>query len=66
MANEAEDLEPRAKKEQQALLPADLSRHSIADLESLITLLEGEITRCRAAIAGKRSTRDAAESFFKK
>ena len=65
MAIEADDLEPRPKTDQ-ALLPADLSRHSIAELETLIMRLEGEITRCRDAIAAKRSTRDAAESFFKK
>ena len=65
MAIDAEDLEPRVKTPQ-GLLPADLSRHSIAELESLILLLEQEIGRCRQAIAGKRSTRDAAESFFKK
>ena len=65
MAIDSEDLEPRAKTPQ-GLLPPDLSRHSIAELEGLINLLEAEIKRCRAAIAGKRSTRDAAESFFKK
>ena len=65
MAIDAEDLEPRAKVDAR-LLPVDLSRHSIAELEGLIVRLEGEIARCREAIAGKRSTRDAAESFFKK
>lgn len=63
MAMEAD--EPRAKQTP-ALLPADLSRHSINELEALITALEGEIRRCREAISAKRSTRDAAESFFKK
>jgi uncharacterized small protein (DUF1192 family) len=65
MAIDADDLEPRPKKPQ-SLLPADLSRHSITELEGLIAMLEEEIGRCRAAIAGKRSTREAAESFFKK
>lgn len=65
MAIEPEDVEPRTKKEQESL-PADLSRHSIAELESLIARLENDIRRCREAIAAKRSTRDAAESIFKK
>jgi uncharacterized small protein (DUF1192 family) len=65
VANDAEDLEPRAKREQ-SLLPADLSRHSLAELEGLIAVLEGEIRRCREAIAAKRSTRDAAEGIFKR
>jgi uncharacterized small protein (DUF1192 family) len=65
MAIDPDDLEPRAKKAP-SLLPPDLSRHSIGELESLIHMLEGEIGRCRQAIAGKRSTREAAESFFKK
>jgi uncharacterized small protein (DUF1192 family) len=64
MAIDPEDLEPKRVKP--ALLPPDLSRHSIAELEGLIASLEDEIVRCRAAIASKQSTRTAAESFFKK
>jgi uncharacterized small protein (DUF1192 family) len=64
MAIDHEELEPR--RVQKALLPPDLSRHSIAELESLIVSLEGEIVRCRDAIAAKQSTRAAAESVFKR
>jgi uncharacterized small protein (DUF1192 family) len=64
MAIAPDDLEPR--RPQTVFLPPDLSRHSIAELETLIVTLEGEITRCKDAIASKRGVRAAAESFFKK
>ena len=64
MAIDPEELEPR--KVQVDLLPRDLSRHSIAELEGLIVTLEAEITRCKEAINAKRGVRMAAESFFKK
>ena len=64
MAIDPEELEPRKTKTE--ILPRDLSRHSIAELEGLIVTLEGEIARCKEAIHSKRGVRNAAESFFKK
>ena len=57
-----DDLEPRAKK------PAlkNLDEMSLAALEDYIAGLEVEIARARAAIAAKRTSRQGAETFFKK
>lgn len=57
-----EDLEPRLRK------PAlkNLDEMSLAALEDYIAGLEAEIARARAAIAAKRSSRQGAETFFKK
>ncbi len=57
-----EDLEPRARKP----APKNLDEMSVAALEEYIAGLEAEIARARAAIAAKRSSREGAETFFKK
>jgi len=57
-----DDLEPRAKKP----APKNLDEMSLAALEDYIAGLEAEIARARAAIAAKRSSRQGAETFFKK
>ncbi|OHC83986.1 MAG: DUF1192 domain-containing protein [Rhodospirillales bacterium RIFCSPLOWO2_12_FULL_67_15] len=57
-----DDLEPRAKKP----APKNLDEMSLAALEDYIAGLETEIARARAAIAAKRSSRQGAETFFKK
>ena len=57
-----DDLEPRPRK------PAlkNLDEMSIEALEDYIAGQEAEIARARAAIAAKRSSRQGAETFFKK
>lgn len=45
---------------------ADLSTLSEAEIEERIALLEAEIARLRAALAGKQSSRAAADAFFKR
>lgn len=42
---------------------ASLSEH---ELEERITVLEGEIGRIREVLAGKKASREAADSFFKR
>ena len=44
----------------------DLALLSVAELEARIALLKGEIARLEADIARKRSTRTAADQFFKR
>lgn len=57
-----DDLEPRALK------PAlkNLDEMSIEAIEDYIAGLEAEIARARAVIAAKQSSRQGAETFFKK
>ncbi|MCB1413494.1 MAG: DUF1192 domain-containing protein [Xanthobacteraceae bacterium] len=43
----------------------DLSLLSVRELEDRVALLEAEIARLRAAVAGKQASRDAADRFFK-
>jgi len=57
-----EELEPRRKKP----APRDLGPLSIAELETYIVELEGEILRVRNDIAAKRKQRGGAESLFKR
>ena len=45
---------------------ADLSAVSEAEIEERIALLEAEIVRLRTALDGKRSSRAAADAFFKR
>jgi uncharacterized small protein (DUF1192 family) len=60
------DLDEPRKKVPQIQLGEDISALSAHELEHRIALLEAEIARCRAAIAARHATRDAAENFFKK
>lgn len=57
-----DDLEPPARKP----APKNLDEMSIEALGDYIAGLEAEIARARAAIAAKRSSRQGAETFFKK
>ncbi|WP_421694246.1 DUF1192 domain-containing protein [Aestuariivirga sp.] len=43
--------------------PLDLL--SVADLEHRVQMLEDEIARVKSAIAAKRASKDAADSFFR-
>jgi len=43
----------------------DLSNLSLHELEERISLLEGEIARCRSAMSFKQGARSDAESVFK-
>lgn len=62
-----EDLEPRqgSGDSLHALVREDLDGYSVADLQSRIAALEGEIVRVKAAIEAKSSQRDAADALFK-
>ncbi len=44
----------------------DLSLLSVEELSERIALLTGEITRLQEAVAKKRASKDAADSFFKR
>lgn len=59
-----DDLEP--KKAKNHVLGEDLSKHSVAELAALIETLRGEIARAEEALAGKQSSKSAAEAAFKR
>ena len=61
-----EDLEPRPARGASliAVTREDLDAYSVEDLKDRIALLEVEIGRCKAAIDGKSSQRDAADALF--
>ena len=65
MPIDLDELLPR-KKPPEIVLGEDLSAKSEHELVERITSLEGEIGRCREAIAARRSTRAAADSVFRK
>ncbi len=56
---------PLKKKVTEIVLGQDLSALSEFELGARIADLEGEIARCRDAIAARRATKDAASAFFK-
>lgn len=58
-----DDLEP--KKIQKPEIGGDLSKLSIAELENYAGELDGELSRVKAMIAQKRSSREAASAIFK-
>lgn len=60
-----QDLEPQKKKDS-SLSSQDLSKMSLEELEERIADMTAEIERCRAMIASKKTSRDAAESVFKR
>lgn len=62
-----EDLEPRQSfgDNLHALIREDLDGYSVADLQTRIEALEGEIARVKAAIEAKSSQRSAADALFK-
>lgn len=63
MAMEPE--EPR-KKQTGIVAGEDLSSLSEFELEARITILQEEIVRAQNAIAARKATRSAADSFFKR
>jgi uncharacterized small protein (DUF1192 family) len=63
MADLDEDRPRKARIE--IAIGEELGLLSVAELEARIALLEGEIARLREAIAGKRSSRVAANAVFK-
>ena len=65
MAIDPEELLPR-KKPADIVLGADLSAMSEFELDARIGALEGEIVRCRDAIAARKATKNAADAFFKR
>lgn len=65
MAIDPEELLPR-KKAPDIVLGGDLSTMSEHELTARIAALETEIARCREAIAARKATKSAADSFFKR
>jgi len=59
-----EDDKPRPKLAHE--IGQDLTFLSVQELEARIALLKSEIARLEADIARKRSTRTAADQFFKR
>ena len=59
-----DDLEPEKAKSH--VLGEDLSKHSVAELGALIETLKAEIARVEEALAGKQSSKSAAEAAFKR
>ena len=66
MAVDPEELLPRRKKLTELTLGEDLSAMSEHELVARIAVLEGEISRCRDAIATRQVTKSTAEAFFRK
>jgi uncharacterized small protein (DUF1192 family) len=56
----------RPKKKITHEIGQDLYLLSVKELEERIALLNDEIARLQAAVAGKQSSRNVADSFFKK
>ena len=59
-----DDLTPKKPKGHE--LGQDLSKHSVRELEALIATLKAEIARVEEALAGKQSSKSAAEAAFKR
>ena len=55
----------RPVKKPDIVIGEDLSLLSVAELEHRIHLLESEIARIREVLAGKQSSKAAADSFFR-
>ncbi|GHC77091.1 DUF1192 domain-containing protein [Limoniibacter endophyticus] len=49
-----------------SMIGADLSNHSVDDLEAYRDALHAEIVRVNEAISRRGATRNAAEQFFKR
>ncbi|HEY3638744.1 MAG TPA: DUF1192 domain-containing protein [Rhizomicrobium sp.] len=65
MPIDPEELLPR-KKSPDIVIGGDLSALSEHELAARIGILENEIARCHMAIEERKSTRSAADSFFRK
>jgi uncharacterized small protein (DUF1192 family) len=59
-----EDLVPKKPKGHE--LGQDLSKLSVGELQALIDTLKAEIARVEEALAGKQSSKSAAEAAFKR
>lgn len=57
---------PLKKKHVEIVLGQDLSMLSEFELDARIAAMEGEIARCRDAIAARQKSKNAADAFFKK
>lgn len=57
---------PLKKKLTEIVLGQDISMLSEFELAQRIADMEGEIARCRDAIAARQKSKNAADSFFKK
>jgi uncharacterized small protein (DUF1192 family) len=65
MPIDPDELLPR-KKKTEIVLGEDLSTMSEHELVERIALLEAEIVRSREAINARKSTKSAADAFFRK
>jgi uncharacterized small protein (DUF1192 family) len=65
MAIDPEELLPK-KKAPEIVLGEDLSAMSEFELSARIMALESEIARCREAIGVRKTTKSAADAFFKR
>lgn len=65
MAIDPEELLPK-KKIPEIIVGQDLSAMSEHELAARIEALDDEVLRCREAIAARKATRNAADSFFKR
>ncbi len=66
MPIDPDELLPRKKKLNELTLGEDISAMSEHELMARIAALDGEIARCRDAIAARQSTKSAAEAVFRK
>ena len=57
--------DPRPVKKPDIAIGESLDLHSVAELEHRISILESEIVRIREALAGKKSSKAAADAFFR-
>jgi uncharacterized small protein (DUF1192 family) len=65
MAIDPEELLPK-KKVPEIIVGQDISTLSEHELAARIEALNAEMSRCEAAIAARKATRNAADSFFKR
>lgn len=66
MKGDPEDDARRPAAMVDTVIPRDLSRLSVGELESMIATLEGEIGRLKIAIDAKRATKSAADAVFRR
>jgi uncharacterized small protein (DUF1192 family) len=63
---DTDDIAPPPKKAKTYELGQDLSKHSVGDLRALIEVLKDEIARVEQTLDAKQSSKNAAESVFKR
>ena len=59
------ELEDLPKPKPQIIVGENLDMMSVAELEQRVEDLESEIVRVKAAIASKRASKNAADTFFR-